>query len=353
MANEDIAPVKVEKDGHIAVITLQNPPYNVLTSKVVDALADTVVKVTEDPDVRCMILMGSGDRAFSSGANVREMATMTVKEARRYSAKGQALTNLLERSPIPVIAAVRGFCLGGGCEISLACDFIVAADDAVFAQPEINVGVLPGWGCSRRLTRAIGVARARHWILTGEKVPAARAWEDGLVDKVVPANKLVAEAKALALTLASKGAVALAAAKYAVNYASDATRLLGLEYERDLWGVLFQTEDQKEGMTAFLEKREPHFQERADWSQSARGEPWDEQRSVFEAAKKDAKLDPLVAESAPWLHVWRKSSEEWVNQVVSISMTTANTYQEWVERAWKLAALPYKQPTGNHNNEQQ
>jgi enoyl-CoA hydratase len=345
--NPALEPVKVEKEGPIAILTLQNPPYNVLTSRVLDALAEAAVAMTDDPQVRCIILTGSGDKAFSSGANIKEMAGMTLEEAVRYSAKGQALTNLLERSPVPVIAAIRGFCLGGGCEISLACDFIVAASDAVFAQPEINIGVLPGWGGSRRLTRAIGVARARHWILTGEKVPAEVALRDGLVDRVVPPAKLLEEAKSLAKVLASKGSTAIAAAKYAVNYASDATRLLGLEYERDLWGVLFQTEDQKEGMKAFLEKREPRFQGRTTWGSREQQYPWKEQWAAYEEAKKEIGVDHPDYLMRPWMELWERSGRDLLGSVLDLSVSTATTYQEWVDRAWKMAMGPARAAKGN------
>jgi enoyl-CoA hydratase len=279
-------PVKKDRDGPIITLTIQNPPLNILTTQVLLALADAVVEVTKDPTVRCLIIAGSGDKAFSAGADIKEMMNMTVEEAARHSAKGQALTNLIEHSPIPAIAAVKGYCLGEGCEISLACDFIVASDDALFGQPEINLGVIPGWGGSRRLTRAIGVARARRWIFTGEVVSAERAYEEGLVDKVVPKEKLLEEALTLARVIASKGAVAMAAAKYAVNEASDATRLLGLEYERDLWEVLFQTEDQKEGMKAFFQKRPPLFVNRPDWEKRTEGLPWRQQRRIFLSAKR-------------------------------------------------------------------
>lgn len=351
MAAQVNKPVIVEKDGHIATITINNPPYNILTSTVVNALADAVVSVAEDPDVRCLILTGSGDKAFSTGANVREMANMSVDEARRYSAKGQAMTNLLERAPIPVIVAVKGFCLGGGCEISLACDFIVASSDAVFSQPEINIGVLPGWGGSRRLTRAIGVQRARHWILTGDKIPAEQAKADGLVDRVVPPSKVLQEALSMAKVLASKGALAVAAAKYAVNYASDTTRILGLDYERDLWGVLFSSDDQKEGMDAFLAKREPHFKDRAEFGKSVKGMPWDQQRDVYESAKREVKLPTNHPEGLPWLDLWQRTGEQLMDQMLQLSKSSTATYQEWVEKAWKMSSPRNGKPSGNRNNE--
>jgi enoyl-CoA hydratase len=260
--------------GPVEIITIQNPPFNVLITPVLDGLVDAFSRASQDPSVRCIILTGAGEKAFTCGANIREMVKKDVQGAKDYSAKGQSLTNLIEHISVPVILAVRGFCLGGGCEISLACDFIIASDDAVFAQPEINIGVLPGWGGSRRLPRVIGVARARQWIFTGEMVPAQEAFKQGLVYKVVPREKLMYEALSFACILSSKAAVALAMAKFAVNQALDASRLMGLEYERDLWGILFSTGDQKEGMTAFLEKRKAAFNDRAEWDKRTKGYAW-------------------------------------------------------------------------------
>ena len=163
--------VLVERRGPVGILTLNNPPVNILSNLLLEELASRVVELSEDPSVRVLVITGAGDKAFSGGANIKEMVTMDRAEASAFSTKGQAVANLLERSPLPVIAAIHGFCLGGGCELSQACDFIIATEDAVFGQPEINIGVIPGWGGSRRLTRAVGVTRARRWIMTGEKIP--------------------------------------------------------------------------------------------------------------------------------------------------------------------------------------
>jgi enoyl-CoA hydratase len=350
MSAPKLDPVLITRDGGIAIITIQNPPFNVLTTPVVDALADAVVGLTQDPEVRCIVITGSGDKAFSSGANVREMATMGILEASRYSAKGQALTNLIERAPIPVIAAVRGFCLGGGCELSLSCDFIVAAEDAVFAQPEINIGVIPGWGGSRRLTRAIGVARARHWIFTGEKVPAQKAYEDGLVDIVVSPKKLMDESLALARMLSSKGALAMAAAKYAVNQASDATRLLGLEFERDLWGILFNSQDQKEGMNAFLEKRPPNFRDRVDWAKMMSGAPWKVEKRVFDSARRDAKLEVRSREGSRPFYRYPQGGTEVLSKMFDLSANNLHNYQRLMAESWRLTLAPYLSSSGKRTS---
>jgi enoyl-CoA hydratase len=291
--------VRVERRGPVAIMTLDNPPMNILSTPVLDALAEAVVALNEDPEVHALILTGAGEKVFTAGADIKEMVTMGRAAASRYSMKGQALANLLETSPLPVIAAVHGFCMGGGCELSLACDFILAADDAVFGQPEINIGVIPGWGGSRRLTRAIGVVRARRWILTGDKIPAQTAFEEGFVDRVVPRERLLDEAMALGETLASKGAVALAAAKHAVNLASEPDRRLEFVYERELWGMLFETQDQKEGMRAFLEKRPASFRDHAEWVRRTRRIRWEGRSNLFATSKRVARISPHPSSKNP------------------------------------------------------
>lgn len=291
--------VRVERRGRVALMTLDNPPMNILSTPVLDALAEAVVGLNDDPSVHALILTGAGERGFTAGADIKEMVAMGRTAASRYSMKGQALANLLETSPLPVIAAVHGYCMGGGCELSLACDFILAADNAIFGQPEINIGVIPGWGGSRRLTRAIGVVRARRWILTGDKIPAQTAMEQGFVDKVVPKEHLLDEALTLAETLASKGAVALAAAKHAVNLASEPDRRLEFVYERELWGMLFETQDQKEGMRAFLEKRPAAFRDQAEWVRRTRKIRWEGRSNLFAASKRVARLNARPASRNP------------------------------------------------------
>jgi enoyl-CoA hydratase/carnithine racemase len=277
--------VLVERRGPVAILTLNNPPLNIFTSRLLEDLAGHILDLSNDASVRVLVIAGAGDRAFSGGANIEDMVTMDRAEASAFSTKGQAVANLLERSPLPVIVAVHGYCMGGGFELSQACDFIIASEDAVFGQPEINIGVIPGWGGSRRLTRAVGVVRARRWILTGEKIPAKTAFTYGLLDRVVSNDRLMEEAMSLARELASKPAVALAAAKYAVNQAADPSRLNGLDYERTLWGLLFDTDDQKEGMRAFLEKRPAAFPDQRDWTRRRPEFPWERPGNPLETAK--------------------------------------------------------------------
>ena len=256
------------------MLTLDHPPVNVLSRTVLDALSRRLDEAEADPEVRAVVLASAAERSFAAGANIREMAPMGPAEALEHGERGQALTRQIERLPLPVIAAVHGVCLGGGCEVALACDFILASPDAQFGQPEVNLGVMPGWGGTRRLPRRIGAARARRWILTGRSVSAEAAEAAGLVDRVVPRSDLLAAALALADELAAKPPFALAAAKYALLNAIDPEVDHGLAYERSLWARLFGTEDQKEAMNAFLAKTPLEARSRSEWAQRSAGFPW-------------------------------------------------------------------------------
>lgn len=267
-------PIRIERQGPVVRLTIDRPPVNVLGRDVLDALLARLDEVEADPQCRAVVLASASERAFAAGANIREMAAMGPAEAQVHGGRGQATTRRIERLPLPVVAAVNGACLGGGCEIALACDFIVASEDATFGQPEINLGVMPGWGGTRRLPRRIGAAAARRWILTGRSVSAAEAHRQGLVDQVVPRGELLPTATALAEELATKPPVALAAAKFALLRAIDPGIDDGLAYELDLWARLFGTPDQKAGMQAFLEKRSFPTGARTDWEQVSEGFPW-------------------------------------------------------------------------------
>jgi len=200
-------------------------------------------------------LASASSKAFGAGANIKEMADLGPSEAKRHGSRGQAATVALERLPMPVIAAVNGSALGGGCELALACDLVIASEDARFGQPEINLGLMPGWGGTQRLPRWIGPSQARYWIMTGRSVSAKEAEAMGLVLKVVPPAELLSSALSLSEELAGKSATALAAAKFAVNHAIAPGADAALAFELELWHGLFATPDQKEGMKAFLEKR--------------------------------------------------------------------------------------------------
>jgi enoyl-CoA hydratase len=215
-----------------------------------------------DTDARVLVLTGAGERAFAAGADIREMADMSVLEAHAWGALGHECGRLLESMPKPTIAAVNGFALGGGCELALACDIRYASDRAKFGQPEIDLAVIPGWGGTQRLARAVGAALAKDMILTGRTIDAQEALRIGLVSAAYPAAELLERTFESATALAGKSAVALSAAKDAANRALQGDLGAGLSYEAILFSALFATEDQKEGMRAFVEKRDPQFRGR-------------------------------------------------------------------------------------------
>jgi enoyl-CoA hydratase len=247
--------VRLDRRGPVAVLTIDHPPVNVLSGPVLDELVARLDEVRSDASLRVVVLCGAAEKAFAAGANIREMAPMGPADAHGHGSRGQGATVAIERLSVPVIAAVHGSCLGGGCEIALACDFVIASEDAKFGQPEVNLGVMPGWGGTQRLPRRVGAGQARYWIYTGRPVSAAEARDQGWVLRVVPRDRLLPEALALAEELAGKSADALAAAKFAVQLAVDRGLTEGLAYELRLWEALFATADQKAGMQAFLEKR--------------------------------------------------------------------------------------------------
>jgi enoyl-CoA hydratase len=273
-APKELVRVRLERKGPVAVLTMNSPPLNILTADLLRDLSHQLTVASSDPKVRAIVLASGLEKGFAAGASIREIATMGSREAERHGALGQAVTRQIEACPLPVVIAVHGICVGGGCEIAAACDFIIAAEDAKFGQPEINLGVMPGWGGTQRLPRRIGPQQARGWILLGRSIDAKSAFDHGLIWKLVPRVEVLPEAMRLASELAQKPPLALAAAKYAINDALDRGETAGLAYERRLWSQLFGTPDQREGMTAFLEKRPPVFWGRDDWSRDSQGFPW-------------------------------------------------------------------------------
>lgn len=265
---------RIERRGPVALLWIDHPPVNVLSAAVLEAIRARLGEIGADTAVRAVVLLSAVEKAFAAGADLREMAPMSPTQARIHGGRGQEVTRAIERLPIPVIAAVHGICLGGANELALACDFVVASSDAVFGQPEIRLGIIPGWGGTRRLPRRIGASRAREWILTGRQVPAQEAEAAGWVHRVVPRTELLPTAMALAEELARQPSLPMAAAKYALNVAVDPAIDAGLRYELGLWVRLFGSPDQREGMTAFLEKRPPKYAGRADWAALSRGFPW-------------------------------------------------------------------------------
>jgi enoyl-CoA hydratase len=247
-------------DG-VALVTIQRPDVlNALSFDLLDALADAFATLDADPACRAIVLTGSGERAFAAGADIRELARqtpVTLLVENRFAAWER-----IAATRKPVIAAVRGFALGGGCELAMGCDLIVAGEDARFGQPEINLGVMPGAGGTQRLTRAIGRARAMDLILTGRTITAREAETMGLVSRVVPADRTLDEALALGAAVAAQAPVAVLAAKEAVRLAEELPLGDGLRHERRAFFALFATEDQTEGMAAFVEKRRPEWKGR-------------------------------------------------------------------------------------------
>jgi enoyl-CoA hydratase len=215
-----------------------------------------------DTAARVLILTGAGEKAFAAGADIKEMTEMTVLEGHAWGALGHECCRLLETMPKPTLAAVNGFALGGGCELALACDIRYASESAKFGQPEINLAVIPGWGGTQRLARAVGAGLAKDLILTGRNVDASEALRMGLVSAVHPAGELLERVLETAGSLANRSPVALSAAKDSTNRALQGDLAAGLSYEAILFAALFATEDQKEGMRAFAEKRDPRFRGR-------------------------------------------------------------------------------------------
>jgi enoyl-CoA hydratase len=250
--------VLTERDGAIAVVLLNRPDaLNALSDELMEQLVDTLTELDRDDEVRCIVL-GGNDKAFAAGADIGAMVNwsyMDVYKTDYITRNWEAL----KRTRKPVIAAVAGFALGGGCEIALACDIVVAADTAKFGQPEIKLGAMPGAGGSQRLPRAVGKAKAMDMILTARMMDAQEAERAGLVSRVVPAGKLLDEALAVANAICEFSGPVVMMAKEAVNRAFETPLAEGILFERRMFHSLFATEDQKEGMRAFIEKRKPDF----------------------------------------------------------------------------------------------
>jgi len=258
MAYENI---QVSREGPIATITVNRPKaLNALNSATLRELLQAVREAADSS--RALILTGAGDKAFVAGADISEMAPMTPWSAREFSELGHVLTAMLEDIPCATIAAVNGYALGGGCELALMCDMIIAGDTARFGQPEVNLGIIPGAGGTQRWPRTAGKYVAMETVLTGAPITASRAHELGIANKVVPAEMTVAIAQRVARQLAEKAPLALRMAKEAVLKAFEAPLAEGLMSERKSFYFLFSTDDQKEGMRAFLEKRKAVFKGR-------------------------------------------------------------------------------------------
>lgn len=251
----------VDVEDHVATIKLNRPDaMNALNGQLLEELAQALKDADKNDKVRCIILTGS-DKAFAAGADIKEMSEKSFVEVYTSDMFGDEIEIML-RVRKPIIAAVSGYALGGGCELAMMCDFIICSDTAKFGQPEINLGVIAGIGGSQRLTRFVGKSKSMDMHLTGRFMDAEEAERSGLVSRVVPCKKLMEEARGAADKIAEKSLIATMAAKEAVNRSYETTLREGLLFERRLFHSLFSTEDQKEGMSAFLDKREAQFRDK-------------------------------------------------------------------------------------------
>lgn len=247
--------IKYEPDGHIAVIKINRPKaLNALNSQVIDELSECVDAIDLD-EIRCIVITGEGERSFVAGADIKEMQALNEEEGIAFGKKGNDVFRKIETLPIPVIAAVNGFALGGGCELAMACDIRICSENAVFGQPETGLGITPGFGGTVRLARILPAGKAKEMIYTAKNITAEEALRWGLVNSVYPAPVLYDAAIKLALKIASNAPVAVRNAKKSINDGLQTDIDSAMVIEEKLFGACFATEDQKEGMTAFLEKR--------------------------------------------------------------------------------------------------
>ena len=250
----------LERSEGIALLTVNRPKVlNALDTQTLDELRRTVLAFKRDPDVRCVILTGAGEKAFIAGADINELAVQSPTSGRDHALRGQHVFDLVEQMGKPVIAAINGYALGGGCELALACTLRIAADSARLGQPEINLGIIPGYAGTQRLTRLVGRGRALEMLLTGDPVTADAALRFGLVNRVVPAAELMTEARRMAAVLASKAPVAVRYIIDAVNKGSQMSFGEAQVYEATLFGLVASTDDMREGTKAFLEKLKAEF----------------------------------------------------------------------------------------------
>ena len=246
----------------VAVLTINRPEaLNALDRQTLQQLNTAVTAIDADPRIKVAVITGVGDKAFVAGGDISVMQPLDPLSARQMAVEAQQLLNKIEYGSTVFIAAINGYALGGGCELALACDIRIAANSAQLGQPEINLGIIPGWGGTQRLPRLVGVSMAKQLMLTGERISAAKAAEIGLVSEVVNADDLMSRARELAQTIAAKPKVALQLIKEAVNNGVEMDMNRALAYEADLFGLCFATADQKEGMLAFLEKRRPDWRD--------------------------------------------------------------------------------------------
>ncbi len=250
----------LEFDDSIATIFFNRPKaLNALNNALFDELSTALDQIAANDAIKVLIFTGAGDKAFVAGADISELAKMTPLQAKYFSRKGQQIFSKIEALPIPAIAAVNGFALGGGSEAAMACDFIYASEKAIFGLPEINLGLIPGFGGTQRLARLVGNNRAKEMVFTGKNISAQQALEYGMVNQVCPHDTLMETVLKTAKLMASKGKVSLRAAKEVIQSGTSADLETGCRIENDAFAMTMSSEDAKEGTTAFLEKRKPEF----------------------------------------------------------------------------------------------
>ena len=256
--------IKTKIEDRVALVTLDRPPVNALNLQAMRELSETFEELSEDPQAKVIVFTGEGkNMTFIAGADLKEMAQIgSREEAENLAKKGQEILNQIEQMKKPVIAAINSVCVGGGNELAMACHLRIASDRARFGQPEISLGIIPGFGGTQRLTRLVGASKSRELILTGDMITAQEALRIGLVDRVVPDGELLRQAWGLAKKIASKGSVALAYCLEAIAVGLETSLPEGLEHEAQLFGKIAQTEDMREGVRAFLEKRQPSFKDK-------------------------------------------------------------------------------------------
>lgn len=250
----------VEYKGPVAILTINRPKaLNSLDAPTFYQLAEAFGELEKNQEIKVIILTGSGEKAFVAGADISYMKDFTALEGREFALLGQEVMNKIEKLKKPVIAAINGYALGGGCELAMACDLRIASVKAKFGQPEVNLGVTPGFAGTQRLPRLVGKGRAKELLMTGRTIDAEEAYRIGLVNKVVEQELVLQAAEEIAITIAGKGPIAIAMVKVAVNSGLEMDFEKAMAYEADIFGLLFSTLDQKEGMAAFTEKRGPQF----------------------------------------------------------------------------------------------
>jgi enoyl-CoA hydratase len=263
MTKEIMENVRTEnKDGILTITIDRAKVLNALNAQTVEEIGQAFDAARDDDSVKCVIVTGGGEKAFVAGADIGELAKMTPIAGKQIAEKGQRVFRAIERFPKPVIAAINGFALGGGCELALACHIRIASEKAKLGLPEVTLGIIPGYGGTQRMARLLGKGKALELILTGDRIDAAEAERIGLVNKVVPADQLLAAAEEMGRTIASRGPLAVRAAIEAVMSGSEMPFDEGQILEATLFGLLASTDDMKEGMSAFLEKRAANFQNR-------------------------------------------------------------------------------------------